>query len=71
MTPAVELRWWFFACSRTRHARNLSGSQTTALKEQRRQDCARRHWQPYRGPVSQRQRFPARNRGSGQTGGAG
>ena len=28
------------------------------LKEQRRRDCARRHWGSYRGRVLHRQRFP-------------
>jgi hypothetical protein len=28
------------------------------LKEQRRQDCARRQWRSYRGRALQRQRFP-------------
>ena len=28
------------------------------LKEQRRRDCARRHWGSYRGLVLHRQRFP-------------
>jgi hypothetical protein len=27
-------------------------------KEQRRRDCARRHWRSYRGRAPQRQRFP-------------
>jgi len=38
---------------------------TAALKEQRRQDCARRHCRSYRGQVRQRQRFPARQEPDG------
>ena len=33
---------------------------TAPPKEQRRRDCARRHWRPYRGHVLQRQRLPDR-----------
>jgi len=35
-------------------------------KEQRRRDCARRHCRPYRGRVSQRQRFRPPVRGAGR-----
>jgi hypothetical protein len=34
------------------------------LKEQRRRDCARRHWRSYRGRVLHRQRFPGPPKGS-------
>jgi hypothetical protein len=38
-----------------------------ALKEQRRRDCARRHWGSYRGRAPQRQRFPGPD-GCGESG---
>ena len=31
---------------------------TASRKEQRRRDCARRHWRSYRGRAHQRQRLP-------------
>jgi hypothetical protein len=70
MTPAVELRWWCFPGVPESAARGTCGSQCDALKEQRRQDCARRHWRSYKGRPAQRQRFPARNVNAGQFGGA-
>jgi hypothetical protein len=61
MTPAVALAlvtWLFF-----RVFLNMPGSERLAheiaLKEQRRQDCARRHCGSYRGRLADRQRFPA------------
>ncbi len=45
----------------------MAGSQNAPvaalLKEQRRRDCARRHWGSYRGRVRHRQRFPASPKG--------
>src|SRR5690349_5027153 len=43
----LEMRWQQAICARG----------PAMLKETRRQDCARRHWRPYRGRVLQRQRF--------------
>jgi hypothetical protein len=37
----------------------MQAHKAVALKEHRRQDCARRHCRSYRGPPLQRQRFPA------------
>ena len=48
----------------------MRGSQNASaaalLKEQRRRDCARRHWGSYRGRVLYRQRFPPAPKGSGR-----
>jgi len=40
--------------------------QAALLKEQRRRDCARRHWGSYRGRVPHRQRLPATPKGAGK-----
>src|SRR5437667_1170468 len=64
--PAAQCcdrRWWFLKRVPENAIAGPTAQLAAPLKEQRRRDCARRHWRPYRGQVLQRQRFPAPPKG--------